>query len=106
MYFCDICDLAATYYVANPGSNHQHFCNDHFPKYLKVSMPFVTPLTGDHTKVKEEHVVEEAPVVEEVPVVEEPVIEVPEDVRAVPETPAPKTRKKAAAAPVEEPASE
>lgn len=85
MHFCDVCRTAATYYVANPGSNAQSFCDEHFPKFLKVTMPFVTNLTP----VQPVNVVEET-------VVEEPVVE----------TPAPKTRKKAAAAPVEEPVVE
>lgn len=84
MHFCDVCHTGATYHVANPGSNVQTFCDEHFPKFLKVTLPFVTQLTPvQHVSVVEETVVEE------------PVIE----------TPAPKTRKKAAA-PVEEPVVE
>ncbi len=84
MHICDVCRIAATYHVANPGSNVQTFCDEHFPKFLKVTLPFVTLLTP----------VPNVTVVEETPVVEEVV-----------ETPAPKTRKKAAAVP-EEPATE
>ena len=77
MHFCDVCRTAATYYVANPGSNAQSFCDEHFPKFLKVTMPFVTLLTPVSDVFR----------FEETPVVEEPVVE----------TPAPKVRKKAAA---------
>ena len=80
MHFCDVCLTAATYYVANPGSNALSFCDEHFPKFLKVTLPFVTLLTP----------------VSDVFRFEEPVVE----------TPAPKVRKKAAAVPEEKPVTE
>jgi hypothetical protein len=87
MHFCDVCRVTATYHVANPGSNVQTFCDEHFPKFLKVTMPFVTLLTQVSDVFR----------FEETPVVEEPVVE----------TPAPKVRKKAAAVvPEEEPVTE
>lgn len=98
MQFCDVCNTPAIYHVANPGSNTQTFCEEHLPKFLKVTMPFVTLLT----QVPNVTVIEE-PVVEE-PVVEEPtnIAERFPDINRSVETPAPKTRKKAAAVPVEE----
>lgn len=90
MHFCNDCTTPAKYLVANPGSNVQTFCEEHFPKFLKLNMPFVSLLMEEHTRVVEE------PVVEETPVVEEPVVEAP----------APKVRKKAAAVPAEEPVTE
>lgn len=92
MSFCDVCNESAVYYVTNPGSNAQYFCEEHFPKFLKTTMPFVTTLTKEQLFTS--------------PVVEEPVVEVVEDVHAVPKTPTPKPRKKAAAIPAEEPVTE
>lgn len=108
MHVCDICNTSATYHVANPGSNVQTFCQEHFPKFLKTTLPFVTILTQvPAVRVSEEPVIEEA-------VIENPVVEDAEtlqerfpDTNYAVEKPAPKTRKKAAAAvPVEEPATE
>lgn len=108
MQHCVICNGIADYYVANPGSNAQAFCKEHFPKFLKVTMPFVTVITPDDNVF----LAQEEPVIEE-PVIEEPVVldaqtlkeQFPDIDRQVEES-KPKTRKKAAAAPVEEPVTE